>query len=84
VSLSPTPTLPERIRNASGRGARPVRGFTSVNLAPENAPWIESREPRDQSSNSGQTAAAAGNDAGQTALELGTAKAVREPVADSA
>jgi len=75
VSLSPTPTLPEAnpempLGEARGRFAV----SPTVNLAPETAPGskIESSATTPAI---GQTAVAAGNDAGQTALGAGNSKA---------
>jgi Gram-negative bacterial TonB protein C-terminal len=74
VSLSPTPTLPEAnpempLGEARGRFAV----SPTVNLAPENAPGSKVESPGTTPA-IGQTAAAAGNDAGQTALGAGNSK----------
>jgi hypothetical protein len=74
VSLSPTPTLPEAnpempLGEARGRFAV----SPSVNLAPENAPGSKVESPGATPA-IGQAAAAAGNDAGHTALGAGNSK----------
>jgi len=74
VSLSPTPTLPEAnpempLGEARGRFAV----SPSVNLAPETAPGSKIESPATTPA-IGQTAASAGNDAGQAALGAGNSK----------
>jgi len=82
VSLSRRQPCRKLIRRCSGRSARAVCRFPSVSLTPSLAPGSKIESPTATPA-IGQAGAAVGNDAGQTALEPGTAKVVRGSVADS-